>query len=205
MDFITGLPLSGGYDSILVVVCRLSKMAHYIPTTADIDAEQLAELFVTHIFQLHGLPTRVVTDRGSVFTSKFWKWVAIKLGMKRDMSTAFHPQTDGQTERINAILEQYLRCYCSYNQDNWLSLLPLAEFAYNNSKSVTTGVTPFMMNYGYNPRFEVTDRDVKESGLPSNVRNNIEAFVSKMQDMEEYCHLEMKYAQALQAEYADQK
>jgi hypothetical protein len=205
MDFITGLPLSDGCDAILNVVDRLSKMAHYIATQTDLDAEGLADLFVTHIFRLHGLPTKIVTDRGSVFTSKFWKCVATKLGIQRNLSTAFHPQTDGQTERVNAILEQYLRCYCTYNQDNWVSLLPLAEFAYNNSKSTTTGVTPFMMNYGYNPRFEVTEKDVKEVGLPTKVRNNIDAFVSKMQEMEEYCRLEMKYAQAVQAEYADEK
>jgi hypothetical protein len=205
MDFITGLPESDGYDAILVVVCRLSKMAHYIATHTNVTAEGLAEIFVTHIFRLHGLPTRIVSDRGSVFTSKFWKCVATKLGMRRNLSTAFHPQTDGQTERINALLEQYLRCYCNYNQDDWVRLLPLAEFAYNNSKSTTTGVTPFMMNYGYHPRFEVTERDVKEVGLPAHVRNNVETFVSKMKEMEEYCRHEMKYAQALQAEYADQK
>ena len=105
MDFITGLPTSDGFNAIWVVVDRLSKMAHYIPCKTDLDAEGLARLFIDNIFRLHGLPTSIVSDRGSVFTSKFWKWVALQLQIKRDLSTAFHPQTDGQTERINAILE----------------------------------------------------------------------------------------------------
>src|SRR5690606_4084097 len=138
VDLITGLPVSDGYDAITVVVDRLSKMAHYIPCTTELDAETFAKLFVQNIFRLHGLPTKIVSDRGSLFTSKFWKWVAAKLGIKRNLSTAYHPQTDGQTERVNAIFEQYLRCYCNYNQDNWVGLLPVAEFAYNNTKSATT-------------------------------------------------------------------
>ncbi|HEX8609391.1 MAG TPA: reverse transcriptase domain-containing protein [Pedobacter sp.] len=205
MDFITGLPLSEGYDAILVVVDHLSKMAHYIPCNTTLDAEGFAQLFVDHIFRLHGLPTKIISDRGSIFTSKFWKWVAIKLEIKRNLSTAFHPQTDGQTERINAILEQYLRCYCNYQQDNWRPLLSLAEFAYNNSKSSTTGATPFLVNYGYNPRFEITEKDVKEANLPTKIKTNINKFVTRMEEIEAYCRLEIKYAQALHAEYANQK
>lgn len=205
MDFITGLPDSNGFDMILVVVCRLSKMAHYIPCNMDMDAEDFANIFIKEVFRLHGLPTKIVSDRGSIFTAKFWKWVSKKLGIQRNLSTAYHPQTDGQTERINAVLEQYLRCYCDYNQDNWYYLLPLAEFAYNNSKSTSTGYTPFMMNYGYNPRFEITEQQIKESNMPKKAIGNIDDYVEKIKEIEEYCRLEMQYSQALQAEYANRK
>lgn len=152
MDFITGLPLSNGYDMILVVVDRLSKMAHFVPCLSTLDSAGFAKLFVTNIYKLHGLPLDIVSDRGSIFTSGFSKALAELLGIKQNLSTAFHPQTDGQTERINAILEQYLRAYTNYKQDNWVELLPLAEFCYNDSLSSATEMSPFFANYGYHPR-----------------------------------------------------
>jgi transposase InsO family protein len=102
----------------------------------------------------HGLPNSIISDRGSLFTSKFWKQVMETMGTTRNLSTAFHPETDGQTERTNATLEQYLRAYCNYQQTNWTQLLPIAEFCYKNVKSESTGVTPFYANFGYHPHFQ---------------------------------------------------
>jgi transposase InsO family protein len=119
MDFVTGLPTSRGNDTIWVVVDRLTKMRHFIPCSTIIDAEGLANLFMTHIFRLHGLPDTIVSDRGPQFTSRFWKHLCYSLKIEPQLSTAFHPETDGQTERMNSIMEQYLPAYVNYQQDNW--------------------------------------------------------------------------------------
>jgi len=132
MDFITDLPKSEGYDTILVVIDRLTKMSHFIPCSKDLDARQFANLLMKEIVRLHGLPHDIITDSGTLFTSDLWKETTGKLGIERRLSTAFHPQTDRQTERTNAILEQYLRAYINHQQDDWCGYLPLAEFAYNN-------------------------------------------------------------------------
>jgi len=105
MDFITDLPKSEGYDTILVVIDRLTKMSHFIPCSKDLDARQFAILFMKEIVRLHGLPHDIITDRGTLFSSDLWKETTGKLGIERRPSTAFHPQTDRQTERTNAILE----------------------------------------------------------------------------------------------------
>ena len=138
MDFVTGLPLSSGSNAILVVVDRLSKMAHFIPTTDSVNSKGTAALFRDFVFRLHGLPLSLVSDRGTTFTSEFTRSLCKMVGIQQNISTAFHPQTDGQTERVNAVLEQYLRGYCGYQQDNWAELLTMSEFAYNNTISSTT-------------------------------------------------------------------
>jgi hypothetical protein len=154
MDYIVKLPQSHGYDSILVVVDRLSKMAHFVPVNESMTSSDLARIFLNSIFRLHGSPDSIISDRGSTFVSHLWKEFLKLLDIKPKNSTAYHPQTDGQTERVNQVLEQYLRCYCSYQQDDWVDYLPLAEFAYNNSKSSSTQQTPFFANYAYHPSFE---------------------------------------------------
>jgi len=155
MDFIVGLPLSEGFDAVLVVVCRITKMAKFIPTRTDIDATDLAYVYLREIFAKHGLPQDIVSDRDRLFISRFWQSLCSLLKIKSNLSTAYHPETDGQTERINQILEQYLRIYVNYQQDDWCSLLPLAEFAYNNATHSATGVTPFFANYGFHPSFGI--------------------------------------------------
>uniref|UniRef100_A0A803TDM9 Gypsy retrotransposon integrase-like protein 1 n=1 Tax=Anolis carolinensis TaxID=28377 RepID=A0A803TDM9_ANOCA len=152
-DFITDLPPSCGFTTILVVVDLFTKLAHFIPCEGLPTAKETADLFLQHVFRLHGLPKSLVTDRGSQFTSRFWKALQKLLGIDSRLSSAHHPQTDGQTERTNATLEQYLRCYVNYQQDNWASLLPLSEFAYNNGVQASTKETPFFANYGFHPRF----------------------------------------------------
>ncbi|MBW0571918.1 hypothetical protein O181_111633 [Austropuccinia psidii MF-1] len=153
MDFITQLPLSSNFDSILVVVDRFSKMAIFIPTYSTITSLELAQIFINHVFSKHGLPISIVSDRGSSFVSSFWTQLCQQLKISRDLSTAFHPETDGQTERVNQILEQYLRMYVSYHQDDWHTWLPLAEFAYNNAEHSSTKQFPFFTIYGRNPSF----------------------------------------------------
>ena len=154
MDFITDLPISEGHTAILVVVDRLTKMSHFIPLAQLPTAEQTAESVVRNVFKLHGLPKTIISDRGPQFASKFWQRFMELLGVKVKLSTAFHPETDGQTERVNQTLEQYLRCFVNYQQDNWAALLPLAEFTYNNTLHASTRHSPFFANYGRHPSFD---------------------------------------------------
>ncbi|MBW0522556.1 hypothetical protein O181_062271 [Austropuccinia psidii MF-1] len=132
MDFITHLLLSSSFDSTLVIVDRFSKMAVFTPKMSSITSLVMANLFIKNIFSKHGLPSSIVSDRGPIFVSSFWTNICQQLKISRDLSTPYHPETDGQTERVNQILEQYLQIYFSYNQDDWNTWLPLAELAYNN-------------------------------------------------------------------------
>ncbi|MBW0499263.1 hypothetical protein O181_038978 [Austropuccinia psidii MF-1] len=154
MEFLTQLPLSNSFDSILVVVDRFSKMEIFIPAYGTITALELAQIFISHVLSKHGLPLSIVSDRGSLFFSSFWNNLCQKLKISRDLSTAFHPETDGQTERVNQILEQYLWMYVSYNQDDWHTWLPLAKFAYNNAEHSSTKQSPCFTIYGRNTSFE---------------------------------------------------
>ena len=156
MDFVTGLPIltdwkGDSYDSILVIVDRLTKMVHYKLVKVTINAPGLAKVIINVVVRHHGLPDSIVTDRGSLFTSKFWSSLCYFLGIKRRLSTAFHPQTDGQTERQNSTMEAYLRAFVNFEQNDWVRLLPMAEFAYNNAKNASTGHTSFKLNCGYHP------------------------------------------------------
>jgi len=119
-DFITKLPLVQGYDSILVVVDRLTKMVYFIPTTEKISAEELARLFRDNMWKLHGLPESIISDREPQFMAELMRELNQMLGIESKMSTAFHPQTDGQTERVNQELEQYLRMFIDHQQEQWL-------------------------------------------------------------------------------------
>ncbi|MBW0479185.1 hypothetical protein O181_018900 [Austropuccinia psidii MF-1] len=145
MDFITQLPLSNSFDSILVIVDRFSKMAVFIPTMFSITSLDLANLFIKNIFSKHRLPSSIFSDRGPCFVSSFWTNLFQKLKIPRDLSTAYHPETDRRTERVNQILKEYLQMYVSYHQDDWNTWLPLAEFAYNNSDHSSTKQTPFSL------------------------------------------------------------
>ena len=157
MDFVTDLPESTAsqYTSILVVVDRLTKMAVYLPCRKDIDSPELARLFFERIICLYGVPEHIITDRGSTFTSRFWTRVCTHMSIDHRLSTSFHPQTDGQTERQNQTMEQYLRAYSNYEQNDWVDLLPLAQFTYNNTVHATTRLSPFMAMYGMHPRMHI--------------------------------------------------
>ncbi|MBW0584252.1 hypothetical protein O181_123967 [Austropuccinia psidii MF-1] len=154
MDSITQFPLSNKFDSILVVVDRFSKMEIFMPAYGEITALDIAQIFISHVFSKHGLPVSIVSDRGSLFFSSFWTHLCQQLKISRDLSTAFHSETDGQTERVNQILEQYLWMYVSYHQDDWYTWLSLAEFSYNNAEHSSTKQSPFFTIYGRNPSFD---------------------------------------------------
>src|SRR5258707_907900 len=155
MDFIEQLPASEGFTAILVIVDRLTKQSLFIPTHNMVDAPQLAQLFLTHIFSKHGAPGHVTSDRGTEFVSHFFCSLGSLLSMKLHFMSGYHPEGDGQMERINQVLEQYLQAYTNYQQDNWAPLLPLAEFTYNNAASATTGISLFFANKGYHLRLSM--------------------------------------------------
>jgi hypothetical protein len=198
VDFIVKLPLSHGYDSIMVVVDRLSKMRHFIPCNETIGPKEAAELFLKHVWRFHGLPDQVISDRGPQFASRFWKHLCELLDIKAQLSTAYHPETDGQTERINEILEAFIRAYCTYLQDDWSNWLPLAEFAHNNHDSETTGISPFFANYGFHPRMGFEP--------PENLQDTPAAnFTSRLSEIHDRLREEMFYAQGKYEDSANRK
>jgi len=150
------LPPSKGFDAIMVVVDRFSKMAHFIPTKDEATAQETGRLFFSHIFKHHGLPKDIVSDRDPKFTSKFWRALWKQMGSELKMSTSFCPQTDGQTERVNLVIQQFLRNYVAADQQDWVDHLELAEFCYNNSAHSVTGSTPFQMVTGKSPIVPMT-------------------------------------------------
>ncbi|CDO76909.1 hypothetical protein BN946_scf184594.g16 [Trametes cinnabarina] len=161
MDLIEQLPNSSGYSVILVIVNRLTKQGIFIPTHDTLMASELADLFIMHVFSKHGVPSHVTSDRGSEFMSHFFRSLGKALDMHLHFTSGYHPEGDGQTERVNQTLKQYLRVYTNYQQDNWSQLLPLTELAYNNALNVTTGISPFFANKGYNPTISVhPERDL---------------------------------------------
>ena len=131
---------------------RLTKMVHYKAGLKHQTAEGLAEVIIGCVVRHLGITYSLVTDQGSLFKSKFWSSLCYFLGIKRRLSTAFQPQTDGQTERQNSTMEAYLRAFVNFEQDDWARLLPMVEFAYNNAKNASTGTSPFELNSGFNPR-----------------------------------------------------
>ncbi|OQE16552.1 hypothetical protein PENFLA_c027G03970 [Penicillium flavigenum] len=163
MDFITGLPQSIWkgkiVDAILVIVDRFSKWCLFSPVSTTMDASELAELFYHNVELRFGPPNGIVSDRGSVFTSRFWSKLCYMSQVKLRYSTAFHPQTDGQTERMNQTLEHYLRCFIDEQQKMWPTLLRIAEFACNNAVNATIGMSPFQALLGYNPNFQIRAED----------------------------------------------
>jgi hypothetical protein len=149
MDLITQLPRTrSGHDAIVVFVDKLTKMVHYAATTTNVTAPQLAHIFLEQVVRHHGLPSSILSDRDPRFTGNFWRTLWKCLGTQLTMSTAFHPQTDGQTERANRTLEEMLRAYVNFRQDDWDKHLVAAEIAFNSSKHASTGFTPYYLNYG---------------------------------------------------------
>lgn len=193
VDFIVKLPCSEGFDSIMVVVDHFSKTSHFVAAKESWNAEQLAKAFISQIFKLHGLPDTIVSDRGTTFMSHFWTSVLRELCINPSPSTAFHPQTDGQVERINAVLEDYLRHFVSAEQNDWTQWLPMAEFSYNNTPSASTGFSPFFATQGHHPRFNSL---VASSGIPT-----ADAFVSHLQEIQEQLVDNLKLAKESQSRF----
>ncbi|KZV39789.1 Retrotransposon protein, Ty3-gypsy subclass [Dorcoceras hygrometricum] len=197
MDFVIGLPrTTQGYNSIWVIVDRLTKSAHFLPVKTTFDVSRYAELYVKEIVRLHGVPISIVSDRDPKFTSAFWKSLHRALGTKLTFSTAFHPQTDGQSERVNQILEDLLRACIIDFSESWDLKLLLVEFAYNNSFQESIQMAPYEAIYGCRCRTplhwdEVGERD---SLGPDLVEQTVE-YVRKIKER-------MKAAQSRQKSYA---
>jgi hypothetical protein len=204
MDFLTDLQelTASGYTGILVIVDRLTKMAIYLPCRKDIDTPELARLFIEHVICKRGVPDNIVTDRGTQFTSRFWTRVWSHLSTDHRLLTPFHPQTDGQTERQNRTMEQYLWAFCNYEQDNCVELLPLAEFAYNNAIHASTRMTQFWANYHYHPVMPF-----KAPKQPSSLKSEIQAdtFAVGLEESHQTLRRNMQEAQAIQTKYAGGK
>jgi len=151
MDFIEGLPRSNRYNCILAVVDRFSKYAHFIPLSHPFTALTVAHAFMDHIYKLHGMPFSIVTDRDRIFTSHLWQELFKLSGTKLKMSSAYHPQSNGQTEHVNQCLETYLRCFVHACPSQWSSWLSLSEYWYNTCYHSSIQITPFKALYGYDP------------------------------------------------------
>jgi ribonuclease HI len=200
MDFIIGLPKTrNGHNSVWVIVDRLTKVAHFIPVRTTYGGDKLAKLYIDRIVKLHGVPKRIVSDRGTQFTSRFWKKLHEALGTKLDFSSAYHPQTDGQTERINQILEDMLRaCVLSYGKD-WEDSLSYAEFSYNNSHQTSLRMSPYEALYGRKCRTplmwsEVGDRVIEGPD-----------FIAAAEDKVAEIRENLRAAQSRQKSYADKR
>jgi Chromo (CHRromatin Organisation MOdifier) domain/Integrase zinc binding domain len=149
MDFITHLLLMPqGFDAITVIVDRFTKWAHFIPSKMTDNAEDVAYIFIREVIRHHGIPSDIVSDRDTRFTSRFWTALTKMLGIQRCLSSSYHPETDGQTERTNRTLEELLRNYIRHDQTDWDTWLPIVEYAYNDTQHASMGMMPFYANYG---------------------------------------------------------
>jgi hypothetical protein len=197
---------SRGFDMIMVVVDRLSKDRHYIPCVSTMGAYELGKLFVRDVWKLHGLPESIISDRGTLFVSEFWKAVCHRLQIRIDLSTAYHYETDGQTENANSFMSQYLRQYINFAQDDWDEWLPLAEFAARNVANSSTGMSPFFANAGYHPRmsFGPPRPTIATMSKELKARNKEGTdFATKMQEITDLLRTNMLSAQDSQKRFAD--
>jgi hypothetical protein len=157
MDFITDLPKTNRkHDAVLVFCDKLSKMIHLVPTSKKCDAKEAARLLINNVIRLHGIPRRIISDRDVRFTADLYQAIEAALGIKHAFSSAYHPETDGQTERTNRVVEDYLRHYVNTTQTNWEEHIAMAEFAYNNAYHTALQSTPFLLNYGVEPLTPMT-------------------------------------------------
>lgn len=216
MDFITDLPISkdekgNEYDSVLVIVDRFTKYVQYVPTTKTITSRALAEVIKTKCFLKVGQPTTLITDRGSVFTSQYWSDLCFYLRVDHRFSTAFHPQTDGQTERQNQTLETFLRMYLNYQQNNWCELLPYAEYAYNSKVHATTKASPIQLAFGVEPQsFDGIPDDhwlkspqelYRNDNRSGDILRRVQGHLAKWRDQWQIAHESLKQAQEAQARW----
>ncbi|KAL0192324.1 hypothetical protein M9458_010620, partial [Cirrhinus mrigala] len=172
LDFVVGLPPSSGNTVVLTVVDRFSKAVHFIPLTKLPSAKETAQVVIDHVFQIHGLPEDVVSDRGPQFVSHFWREFCRQIGASASLSSGFHPQTNGQTKRANQDLGWMLRCLASHNPSSWSQQLTWAEYAHNSLPVSSTGMSPFMCCLGYQP--PLFPSQGAEAAVPS-----VQAFIQR--------------------------
>lgn len=199
LDFVEGLPKSSDKDCIMVVIDRLTKVGHFIPLSHPFTATTVAQLFLDNIYKLHGLPRTMVSDRDKLFTSLFWKELFHAVGTKLNMSTSYHPQTDGQTERLNRCLEQYLRAMVGHKPKTWVKWLPLAEWWYNSSHHSAIKMSPYEALYGVKPRqmcIPATHRSVND---------NVQDFQVRREAMNQFLSEAITAAQHKYKHYADSR
>ena len=198
MDFVTGLPISTNwkdesYDSILVIVDRLTKMVYYKPVKVTIDAPELAEVILDVVVQHHGLPNSIVSNRGLLFTSEFWSSLCYFLSIKQRLSTAFYLQTNSQMEQQNSTIEASLWAFVNFEQNDWARLLLMAKFAYNNAKNASSGHMPFELNCGYHLRMSY-EEDVD----PCSKSNSANELSAELRELMIVCKKNLHHAQELQ-------
>jgi hypothetical protein len=194
-DFITQLPPLRGFDAIYVIADRLTKMAHFIPCHTTCTTEQLAELHIRHVWLLHGLPLQHNSDRGPQFMAPYTHNLHWALGVDQQLSTAYHPESQGQVESNNKWLETYLCIFSAYQQDDWADFLHTAEFAYNNHHHPSISMTPFYANYGYHLVY--TDRAGPDQMLEAPMR------IQHIHEVQAHCQLAIEKAQQVYKCYAD--
>ncbi len=200
-DLITGLPTTQrGHNAILTVICRCTKRGHFLPTTDKADTPEIARIFRDRVWSLHGLPARTFSDRGPQFNARFLTSLYKLLGIEPRFSTAYHPQTDGQSERANQSIEQYLRLYTSHRQDNWDEWLALGEFAYNNTRNASTGMTPFFADLGRNPVYTPKRLNAQGTTVPAS-----EDWIKAKRRVEEEIQASLRQAAEDHKKYYDQK
>lgn len=208
VDFVTDLPSSNDATVLCVITDRLSKgtILFEVPD-GQFSAEGFAKLFVKFYVRQHWLPKAIVSDRGVQFVNAFWKRVCELLNIERRLSTAYHPETDGATERRNQEVETYLRRFTTYAQDDWAELLPLAQIALDNRPNQLTGLTPFFLTHGYNiEQIDVqTPPDSKTSAASQNPRDRAAAFIAKLREAQDWAQTAMILSQQQQEHYANQK
>ena len=210
MDFVTDLPKDkDGNTSLMVTTDRLGKDVRIDPLP-DITTETAAKAFLNGTFRNHGLPKAIVSDRGSQFTSEMWQHVCQNLRVQQRLSTAYHPQTDGSTERMNSTLEAYLRAFCSWKQDDWSSWCPIAELAIRNRDAASTGVSPFFMTHGYHVDLGTkpittpeTTPTPRTTSTPSSRRSTAESIIRKLRNVWDFAQASLAENQAEQEKQAN--
>jgi transposase InsO family protein len=204
-DFIVKLPKSKDpitgqeHDTIFVIVDKFTKWGYFVACTEEISAEDVAQIYMKEVFARHGAPDKIISDRDVRFVAAFWEVFMAEQGIKAATSTAYHPQTDGQTERLNQTLEQYLRHYVNYAQNNWAALLPVAQFAYNATPQEGLGTSPFKATYGYEPKTSLTPRQAKKTSETAKEK------VEKLMQLHQNLQKTAKLVQERMKKYYDQK
>jgi len=206
MDFITDLPPSkeNGATNLLVITDRLTKGVILIGMT-EITAGRVAEVFLTHFYMHHGLPLTITSDRGSQFVGGFWRIVCEKLSIQRRLSTAFHPQSDGATERANQEVERIMRTFIAYAQDDWMGLLPIVAIAINNRDASSTGLSPFFFTHGYHiDPLGIEDSSTNALGtMMTQPARAGETFVNRLREATDWAQSAIAVAQEKQQEHAN--